>query len=412
MIAVRLLLLLIASLAGAAEPPAYHLTSQEGKKRAGLLGSILSLESLREEYSNSPERDSYLQHLGVLQSFAGEYDSALVRFAERRPVRSADDLSGIEAAPALDEIVARAREHRAVFINEAHHVPRHRVVTYELLRRLKPLGYRYFAAETLNAEDAELALRGYPRLDVSGYYTSEPIFAELVREALRLGYTVVPYEHDAECATSSDEPWRCQNEREVGQARNLFERVFRKDPQARVLVHAGYSHIDEQGDGAVEPSTTTLEGRSWVTMARYFRSLTGLDPLTVDQVRYMSASDSKALRIRQPSVLRRKDGTWLGPPKHDLVVLHPAERVRRGRPDWVRLDDRALVAAPLGACRDVRPCLIRAFYASEDRWAVPADQVLVRGEAVPALALRPGAYRVEPLGPDGALESFVLRVGD
>ncbi len=408
----RALLLLLASLASAAEPPAYHLVSQEGKKRAGLLGSILSLESRREEYLNSRERDSYLQHLGVLQSFAGEYDAALARFAELRPVRSDDDFSGVEAVPALDEIVARARERRAVFINEAHHVPRHRVLTYELLRRLKPLGYRYFAAETLSAEDAELALRGYPRLDMSGYYTNEPIFAELVREALRLGYTVVPYEHDTECAPSSDEPWRCQNERELGQARNLFERVFRKDPQARVLVHAGYSHINENGDGAVEPSTTTLEGRSWVTMARYFRRLTGLDPLTVDQVRYMSASAPKTLRIRQPSVLRRKDGIWLGPPMYDLVVLHPAERVRRGRPDWVRLDARVLIAAPLKACRDVRPCLIRAFYASEDQWAVPADQVLVRDGAAPALALRPGGYRIEPLGPDGALESSVLRVGD
>ena len=58
-----------------------------------------------------------------------------------------------------------------------------------------------------------------------------------MRTALRLGFTLVPYE--AASAT--------QDARESGQARNLVERILRKDPHARVIVHAGYEHINESG---------------------------------------------------------------------------------------------------------------------------------------------------------------------
>src|SRR6185312_10257007 len=60
--------------------------------------------------------------------------------------------------------------------------------------------------------------------------------------------------------------------REYAQAKNLYERVFKADPQARLVVNAGYAHIQENG--------RYLGGRS---MAQHFRKLSGIDPLTIEQ---------------------------------------------------------------------------------------------------------------------------------
>src|SRR6185295_2549384 len=69
--------------------------------------------------------------------------------------------------------------------------------------------------------------------------------------------------------------------RDSVQAINLYDRVFRTDPQARVLVHAGYGHIDESSD----PRRAT--------MAVYFKRLTGIDPFTVDQTVLAEHSEAR-----------------------------------------------------------------------------------------------------------------------
>ena len=63
----------------------------------------------------------------------------------------------------------------------------------QLLPQLRAEGFDYFAVETLYQTDTALAARGYPTAD-SGFYTAEPISAEMVRTALKLGFHVVGYE--------------------------------------------------------------------------------------------------------------------------------------------------------------------------------------------------------------------------
>ena len=54
-----------------------------------------------------------------------------------------------------------AEKYQIVMINEAHHVPQHRVFTYRLLEDLWQKGYRYLALEALS-ENAEHGLdKGY-----------------------------------------------------------------------------------------------------------------------------------------------------------------------------------------------------------------------------------------------------------
>ena len=51
--------------------------------------------------------------------------------------------------------------------------------------------------------DPQLATRGYP-VPATGFYTSEPVFAEVIREALRLGYTLVS-DDTADAGQSAEE---------------------------------------------------------------------------------------------------------------------------------------------------------------------------------------------------------------
>src|SRR5690606_22210325 len=98
------------------------------------------------------------------------------------------------AVDAAEVISSLAAQRQIVMVNEAHHDVATRRLTLALLPRLRALGFTHFAVEALNGDDRELKSRGYP-IETSGYYVNEPVFGEIVREARRLGYTIVEYEY-------------------------------------------------------------------------------------------------------------------------------------------------------------------------------------------------------------------------
>jgi len=261
-------------------------------------------------------------------------------------------------------------------------------------------GFRYFAAETFNVGDRALNERGYP-VDSTGAYTGEPVFAALVREALRLGYTLVPYEIERADEGVEGDTLSRQQRRDYEQARHLAERTVDLDPEARVLVHAGYAHIAEAPD------------EWWTPMAYYFRQRTGIDPLTVDQttVGEMSeprfehpayrAADAGRLLGSEPVVLLDADDAPLAFRERavDVQVVRPRAGDVAGRPAWMAtLPGREAHDIDLpDACAE-RVCLVRATVPGESAAAVPLDRVVTAGEASARLYLpADGEVRVEVL---------------
>jgi hypothetical protein len=330
---------------------------------------------------------------GTYHSFIGQERAALAAFrrdAPPRVVADASSLAGYAAEPATDAVVRLARDHAVVLVNEAHHVPRHRAFTRSLLRGLRELGFRYLALEALDERDSTLAARGYP-VRATGFYTNEPAFGELIREALSLGYVLVPYE-----ATGED--MRTQETREAAEARHLVARIFRRDPDARVLVHAGYTHIEESNTpGRASP------------MAVRLREATGIDPLSVDQVTMSDRGDSlyddprrSALvghfRLREPFVIVRDGSCWSAKPGvHDLTVIAPPASEHAGRPGWLwSTADRRAYVVPATVARPETDCVVTARRAEESADAVPVDALRVGPlGASRTLALPPGRYVVE-----------------
>jgi hypothetical protein len=247
-----------------------------------------------------------------------------------------------------------------------------------------------------------LQARGYP-VHASGFYTEEPICAEMVRTALKLGFKVIAYEAG---------PNASGDEREVEQANNLYRQVFRDDPHARLVVDAGYAHIQESG--------SFLGGMS---MAEHLRKLSGIDPLTVEQTvlyAHTPVEDDhpyytaviRQLAPTQPIIFENKAGQpWTLRAGYDVSVFFPPPQLHHGRPTWLRLGGlRMPYSVSAARCLQRFPCVVEARYADESLEAIPADRLVlnarpsnimpgqnvfaVTGSPVGELYLRPGRYKL------------------
>ena len=348
-------------------------------------------------------RNVAMQFLATVLSFVGRPLDAVRAFPSRGADQVDRDLptpSAWKAVPASEWIAAQADSYRVVMVNEAHHAPQTRVLTLSLLQRLRMKGYTHLAVEALLNDGSDPMPSGYP-VHKTGFYTREPLFAELLREAQRLGYALVPYEARVQGEQT-------QQQRETGQASAIAD-LLEKNLGAKVLVHAGYSHIGEAQQGLPDDARP---------MAMELATMSGLPLLTIDQTstRSYEAADidtvgqrlAKQFALGEPSVLvaREGHGAWsYRPGLNDVSVLLPSTPARVAqRPDWLSLDGkRVAVAIDLTPCLGHLPCLAEARHASEGDDAIPADQflMLAAGEAATPIFLAAGRYRLRLVGADG-----------
>ncbi|MFC5579934.1 hypothetical protein [Rhodanobacter terrae] len=380
---------------------------QDANKRKSLLAQY---QVMRYAYVQNKDPAFHIifgQYLSWYQTFIGDYPDAATSFSIRQAALPDDRPSplinpGYTARPALDVIPELAKNYRAVFFNEAHNIPLTRTLTVQLLGKLRAEGFNYFAAETLYQTDTGLQARGYP-IKASGFYTEEPICAEMVRVALKLGFKVIAYEALSNATGDA---------REAEQARNIYRQIFKKDPNARLVLDAGYAHIQESG--------VYLGGSS---MAEHLHKLSGIDPLTVEQTMlfpHQSGDDDhpyytavmQKLRPKMPIVFMSKAGKpWSLRQGYDVSVFFPPQEMRHGRPTWLSLGGLRMPYFVSGErCRRSYPCLVEARYANEGDDAIPADLVALdpvplnavederirfhQGAPFSDLYLRPGKYRL------------------
>jgi hypothetical protein len=409
--------------ATAGEPPPPSQILKKGIAENNYLAALLDLREREAEYLASRRRkNQYFDYMALISSFVGDYD-ALYRYEEKflellEPVNKAraqfaeeltnSPIDAYQPRDALAAINALADKHQVLMINEEHRTPLHRAFTLRLLPILYAKGFRYLALETVNTTDTELNRRGYPT-QATGTYASDPVYGDMIRRALKLGFKVVPYDVDnLNCTPPPDNPVACDDERERGQARNIVDRILKNDPGAKVLVHAGRDHISE----------TKEEG--FAMMAWHFRDISHIDPLTIDQM-HMSErrnpADEEPLyryatrkwQLTEPTVFQSAGGElWSGGAGHDLKVFHPRSRYENGRPTWLRLGGLRR-PQPIGFGKlklparqrqflGQEPLLVQAFVAGESADAVPVDQVVIYPtKQAPVLMLPKGKVRVRAI---------------
>ena len=339
------------------------------------------------------------QLLATVEDELGFYDEAINDFPFDNRVQTPVTLptpADWVTADAVTEIAKLTTDRRIVLINEAHHDAHTRELTLALLPKLRAEGFTYFAAEALANGDTELMKRGYPIASSGSEYLHEPIYGQIIREAIRLGFKVVAYESDADALA----------DRESGQAQLLYRQVFKNDPKARLFVHAGYAHIDKAVGNL---------GKSIKPMAMQLKQLTGFDPLSIDQTRWrdigpMPKTDlynqlSAAFPVDKPSVLlsRQNGSVWASDPdRHDVDVILPRSGHQR-RPHWLELGGaRQTRVISSDMCQRQFPCIVEARYANESDDAIPADRyVLLTDNVMNSLYLWPGEYKLSSRDREG-----------
>jgi hypothetical protein len=351
---------------------------------------------------------SALQRLGTERAFTGDTAGAIAAFdaVNRRPrggenpaeAKIVDDASVEDAVQA---IVAQARTRRVVLLNEGHNMPMHRAFSQRVARELRKIGYSYLACETFDSDSAQAFAAGYPNQN-GGYFTRDPVFGAWIAEAIADHWKLVAYEETPPPGLPFEQ--RLQM-REEGQARNLVERIFARDKDAKVLIHVGLGHLHK--GSAKLPS-----GAELMLMGEHLRRMTGLDMLHVDQTRFYAhpePADDSPLYARMlakagtdaPFVLRSKQGEYAVlqgmKGRVDMQVVFPryAFSDSNGRPEWLTsLAGRMPREIPAALLPAAGRRAVLAYRAGEPADAVPADVVLVEaGKPVPKLMLPKGEYR-------------------
>lgn len=377
---------------------------------------------------SSNDRVLGLQFMSFSQDELGLYDQAVFSFPLKDNLPANLTLpspTDWKSADAVDAIATLAAQRRIVMINEAHHNAHTRILTLALLPRLHALGFNYFAAEALSENDPELAKRGYPIHKTGTEYLLDPLYGDIVREAIRLGFVIVPYDNAL-----------TGQAREDAQAKTLYKQVFAKDPHARLFVHAGYAHIDKVPGrlGELHPMAMQLE------------KLTGLVPLSIDQTDFIETDIDTAdpyhqlagaFPSSQPEVLlnRQTGQPWTArPTAYDVNVIlpsvlnlnafgkykygysnntfeaglpHISDQNTMQRATWLTLGGtRRPYPISAALCRGTIPCVVEAIRAGEQDDAIAADRYAFMGfNENTELYLYPGQYRLRSWASDGNARS-------
>lgn len=324
-------------------------------------------------------------------SINGYYKQALETWDKNgRPARkiSKEDslyFTSFRQKNAKDYIINRSKNEKIIIINEAHHNNMHRVFTTSLLQGLYDNGYRFFGLEAL--ADTEINDRKFPVME-SGFYVKEPQMANMLSEALKIGFVLFEYE-------ASD--GKNGKEREIEQAANIA-RLVKENPNSKFLIHCGFDHVIE----GIPPS------KSWErAMAGRLKDETNIDPFTIDQVYYTEKGDIKftspyvLMANPKKSVIMVNEAGKLfnGGETNDQTdcrIIHPITEYENERPDWLLLDGkRKTYTVPKSKITEY-PVLVLAYRKNEyEKNGVPADIIEILNEETKTnLILDKGIYKI------------------
>ncbi len=324
-----------------------------------------------------------VQALEKIELFSPYTDSL-----QKAITKQGNPFTGASFKDAKTYILEKTLNQQVVMINEAPEKPQHRVFTASLLEDLYLQGFRYLAMETLSPYQ-NASVRQVNML--LGHYTCEPLAGEMVRKALALGYTLIAYEDSNANHTI--------NQREYSQAQKIYQ-ILEKESNAKILVHAGKDHVEE-GAGS--------DGR--IPMAAYFKIISGIDPLTIDQTGMTEGSNglygalwyqqyAPKLDFDKPMVPYEKDQSLDFFQYHlfDIYVYHPPTKFKNGRPLFSTMNGWKKETAVQPIFRDL--FFVQAYYEKEYNekqvgLLVPADQTYTTSpDGYYYLYLQKGRYQV------------------
>ncbi|MEA1651938.1 hypothetical protein UAJ10_23365 [Nitrospirillum sp. BR 11164] len=334
------------------------------------------------------------QGLATQYAQLGRPDLAWVAW-KRRGRKDCDEAAQGIAADPLETLLSRARERRVVMINENHIAPASRAFWLAALPRLRQMGFTHVAMEALSMDGGDVKagevrehwiLEGKP---VFAPYLSEPTFAAVVRTTMALGFDLVPYD---DMDVMSNDPDLGTASRERVEAARLADSLARMPPDGKLVVLAGWAHVDKG----------LHEGVPW--MAEAFKQRTGIDPLTVDTTACQRPdAASPATTYLNPDGSARITSSHVG--RVDLQV-HMPQAMGTDPVAAASVSRRALgqpVAIPPALVPKDGDGVVEARKPGQAADTAPYDRLFLRpGEVLP-LYLPPGRYVLTLRGDGGGI---------
>ncbi len=248
------------------------------------------------------------------------------------------------------QILNKSKSTRVVMINENHVFPEHRVFTTSLLEGLYNNGFRYLALEDLSAKHvAELNSRNYPKVK-DGFYINEIMYANMVRRARAIGFKMVAYDDNM--------AWDIAKRDSIGASE--LNKVFIKDPKAKVLVHCGFGHIDKTAK----------------VLAYFISENIGIDPLIINQVNYTNDIQRAIYKPVGITPITKDAGDNYQFPA-DIQVLHPNYTSIDNRPDYLFKNGRIKKVIDLSNIIRKGAAIIEIRVLGEDELSMPLDRILI-----------------------------------
>jgi hypothetical protein len=375
-----------------------------GKQQENYIAPLNFLKRNKVDTADIYKLSEWLQAMMTYSSFVEDYNNLLF-YSDRRFSNELNSEKVVYDRPfvkqhdfinAANYIINQSKRFQVTMINEAHHLPYHRAFVLTMLQRFYDNGYRYLAIETL--DDSLINKKKYPTYN-TGYYTREPLFGELIRQALKIGFTLVPYDSNEDCVPKTKDPYECDRFRDSLMALNL-SRILKNDAKGKILTYAGYDHIHEG------------HNNSWKKMAEFFKEFTGIDPLTVDLTKQTERfypqfeekeflSVNKYKRIQQPVVALKNNKPWHGN-FVDVTVIFPVYKNARQRASFYSINGtRAFYNLREFHLRVGQ--FVQAFYNNEKKGnRIPADQLVI-GDGNNGLYLFKGKYVLNIKNQEGLL---------
>jgi hypothetical protein len=358
------------------------------------------LRGLEKEYQGTGTH--YLETMGVLNAACGNYEKTFEIWSkidsdnqgQGLKVSEFDEYKPISAKLLLDSI---AKKNQIVILNEGHHVPQNRASTAYFFETFYQNGFRYIAMETIKSADSTLNKRKFADIDKTGYYLFEPCYADLVRQALKIGFTIIPYEYEKR--------FKNMIEREEGQADNIIKNLLKDNPKAKLLMHVGYSHgVKFEPDPVMK-----------IAMMGYFlKQKSGTEPFVIGQFSQMEKANqtlespyyvyaNKKYSFKEPTFLVKNDGKIWANDYFDACLFLPRSTYKKGRPDWLNWSGKKKeYLFDISKIKVKTPFLIQAFLEEELPNGVALDQIeIINKTEKKALLLYSGKYLIRVLNTNG-----------
>ena len=363
------------------------------KQPENYIAPIRAIKRIKTNTADFIGLNTWQQAMMTWYSFLGDYGKSLYysdsRFKDQLDstpiVHDTIFLKEHQLVDATDYVINESKLHQVIMINEAHHLAYHRVFAISVLNRLYDAGFHCLAIEAI--EDSLINQKKYPDYN-TGLYTSEPLFGELIRQAKKIGFTLVGYDFNTDCEEKNNDPNYCNRYRDSIMAVNLTK-LLKKDPKTKILIYAGYDHIYK---GSTD---------SWKKMAQYFKEFNGIDPFSIEltrQVEHMHIQFdedqflvvNKFKHIKRP-VIALKDGKPWHTDFVDATVIFPAYLVNNKRPSFYSINGLR-TRYNLNKLHLKSGQFVQSFYSNEKPGKrIPADQLIIsKGENI--LYLFKGKY--------------------